>query len=123
MALLPKISPRSEEQRRADFERSLIRREAEIGGKLFGPVPKGRKRSFFCLDEHTWIWHEEWTVKGKRQAVTTRYDVRTNGIIKSQDGLNSNQLLSKQEARHLYQAVTLYQQRVDAEYQRMLQTA
>lgn len=121
MAFLPKILPRNDDQRRADLERSLIRRESAIGGKLFGPVPKGYKRSFFCLDEHTWIWHEEWTVKGQRRAVTTRYDVRPNGVIKSQDGASSNQLVTGDEARNLYQAVTLYQQRVDAEYQRILQ--
>ena len=123
MSFLPKITPRSDEQRRADLEQSLIRREAAIGGKLFGPVPKGHKRSFFCLDEHTWIWHEEWTVKGQRRAVTTRYDVRPTGVIKSQDGVSSNQLVTGEEARNLYQAVTLYQQRVSTEYQRILQAA
>lgn len=123
MALLPKILPHNDEQRRADLERSLIRREAAIGGQLFGPVPKGHKRSFFCLDEHTWIWHEEWTVKGQRKAVTTRYDVRPDGVIKSQDGVASNQLVVGNEARNLYNAVMLYQRRVDAEYQRLLQIA
>lgn len=123
MAFLPKILPRSDKQRQADIERALIRREAEIGGKLFGSVPKGHKRSFFCLDEHTWIWHEEWIVKGQRRVLTTRYDVRPNGVIKSQDGVASNQLVTGDEARNLYQAVVLYQQRVDGEYQRILQMA
>lgn len=122
MSFLPKILPRSPQQRQADFERALIRREAEIGAKLFGPVPKGHKRSFFCLDEYTWIWYEEWVVKGRRQAVTTRYEVRPDGVIKSQDGAPSRQLLSAHEARHLYRAVELYRDRVNAEYQRLLQS-
>lgn len=126
MALLPKIVPtlpRRDDRRQAELERALIRRESAIGGQLFGPVPKGHKRSFFCLDEHTWIWHEEWAVKGQRRSVTTRYDVRPSGVIKSQDGVTSNQLVTGAEARNLYNAVLLYQQRVDAEYQRMLQAA
>lgn len=119
---LPKIFPRTPEDRHADIERSLIRKEAEIGGTLFGPVPKGRRRQFFCLDEHTWIWHEEWNVSGQRQAVTTRYDVRPNGIIKSQNG-HANQRLSYKEAKHLFSAVDSYYRRVSSEYQRMLQAA
>ena len=41
-------------------ERDLIRLESEIGAQLFGPLPKGRRREFFCLDASTWIWHEEY---------------------------------------------------------------
>jgi hypothetical protein len=120
MHLLPKISPRTSDQRRADFRSSLMRREAAIGGKLFGPVPKGHKRSFFCLDRHTWIWHEEWMDKSGRRVVTTRYEVRPDGVIKTQDG-QAAQKLSATEARHLYDAVDLYQRRVEAEYGRILQ--
>lgn len=120
--LLPKVFPRSAEDRQAKFERSLIQREAEIGGKLFGPVPKGHKRQFFCLDEHTWIWHEEWTANGKRHSVVTRYDVRPNGVIKSQNG-HVNQRLTPAEARHLYRAAELYQEQVDADYRQLLKIA
>ncbi len=119
MRLLPKILPRSDVDRRADLERSLLRREAKIGGQLFGPLPKGHSRQFFCLDEHTWIWHEEWLVGAKRQFITTRYDVRAKGVIKSQDGKPSQYVVGD-EARNLCQAVKLYQQRVDVDYQSML---
>jgi hypothetical protein len=34
-------------------ERELIQLESEIGAKLFGPVPQGFRREFFCLDENT----------------------------------------------------------------------
>ena len=38
---LPRFLPRDPASRRAEFERSLIRTEAEIGGRLFGPVRPG----------------------------------------------------------------------------------
>jgi len=122
MRLLPKIFPRNEAERQAEIERSLIREEAKIGGELFGPIPAGHRREFFCLDEHTWVWHEEWLSNGQRQIVTTRYDVRPSGVLKLQGG-KSYQRLSKQEAINLYRATELYGQRVTAEYQRLLQAA
>ena len=113
--LLKSITSQKQEQRQAELYRNLIRREAKIGGQLFGPLPKGGRREFFCLDEHTWIWHEEWLdEKGERQVKTTRYDVRPNGVIKVQDGQPS-QYVTLEEARRLYQAVDLYNQRIYAE--------
>lgn len=123
MNLLPKFLPRSTTQDDAALERALLQREAEIGGKLFGTIPKGHTRQFFCFDEHTWIWHETWTDDaGRKKAVTTKYETRPNGVIKSQDG-QSYQRLTLDEARNLYQAVGLYHERVTADYQRMFQTA
>lgn len=119
---LPKISPRNDDQKAADFERTMLQKAAKIGGAVFGPLPKGHDRQFFCLDENTWIWHEEWKQDGKLHSITTRYDVRSNGVTKSQDG-QATQRLSDEEARNLYKAVQLYQQRVDAEYRRMLQAS
>lgn len=103
-----------------ELYRNLMRHEARIGGTLFGPVPKGHRREFFCLDEHTWIWHEEWTDKdGKKQIRTTRYDVRPNGVLKAQDG-QPYRYLGEQEAQHLLAAVDMYIERVDQEiYQRV----
>lgn len=123
MNLLPKIFPRNDHQQQDDpIERELIRREAEIGGQLFGPVPKGHHRQFFCLDEYTWVWYEEWLQNGERKVVTTRYNVRPSGVLKAQDN-QPYRRLSKSEARNLYRATELYRQRVGAEYQRLLQTA
>lgn len=121
-SVLPRISPRNADERRQSIERSLIRREAQIGASVFGPVPKGHTRQFFCLDENTWIWHEEWMEGKQRKVVTTRYEVRPNGVLKLQTG-RGYQRLSRQETQHLYQAVELYSQRVEAAYDRMLQTA
>jgi hypothetical protein len=117
--LLPKIFPRSDEARQADFLRSLLQNEAVIGGQLFGPIPKGHKRQFFCLDENTWIWYEEWTVKGQKLNVTTRYDVRPNGIIKTQDG-QTPQVLTDNETINLYKATELYYKKISANYEQML---
>jgi hypothetical protein len=112
--LLHSINAQKQLERQAELQRKLIRHEAQIGGKLFGPVPQGGRREFFCLDEHTWVWHEEWVDKtGKRQVTTTRYDVRPSGVIKSQNG--HYQSLSRDEAIHLRDAVKLYVQRVQAE--------
>ena len=120
MSLLPKIQPRSEAQKAADAERSLLRYEAEVGSRLFGKVPKGHRRQFFCLDKNTWIWHEEWkNTKGVNQSVTTRYEITPSGILKIQDG-KTYQKLSAQEAKHLAQATHLYREKVVQEYDRVL---
>jgi hypothetical protein len=109
-------------QKRAQFKKALIHFEARIGGQLFGPIQKGHRREFFCLDEHTWVWHEEWKDKQGHHAVTTRYDVRPNGVFKSQGHL-SYQPLTKEEARNFYRAVGLYGERIDNEYRRLLGVA
>ncbi len=101
-------------QRESELLRKLIRREAQIGGEIFGPLPEGHRREFFCLDKHTWVWHEEWTDKdGQQQIKTTRYDVRPTQIVKSQNGIYSK--INESEARRLQTAVKIYKQRVKAE--------
>src|SRR5690606_16782567 len=108
------LAAQKQEQRKAELYRKLIQHEAKIGGQLFGAVPDGVRREFFCLDRHTWIWHEEWTDKnGQRQIKTTRYDVRPNGILKAQAG-QPYQPVTLEEARNLRQAARLYKQRIDA---------
>jgi hypothetical protein len=111
-------------QRQADMTKALIHHEAKIGGSLFGPIPKGTRREFFCLDKHTWVWHEEWTDKqtGKRQIMTTRYDVRPDGVLKSQGG-QSYRKLRGTEADNFYKAIEMYGQQVTAEYGRLLAAA
>lgn len=97
-----------EEERDAKRYRELIRKEAEIGGALFGPVKRGGRREFFCLDDKTWIWHEEWTDdQGQPRVVTTRYDIRPNGILKAQDG-QPYRYIDREEARRLYKAARMY---------------
>lgn len=120
--MLPKIAPRKDDSR-AVLRKKLMREEAKIGGKLFGPIPKGHRREFFCLDAHTWVWHEEWLDDlGNRQALTTRYDVRPGSVLKSVGG-KSYQQLSEDEARNLYHTTELYEQSVGLFYENLLQNA
>ncbi len=108
------LSAQKDAQRKADLYRKLLRHEAKIGGEVFGPVRPGGRREFFCLDEHTWVWHEEWIDQnGQHQYATTRYDVRPSGIVKSQNGRYSP--VTQQEARNLLNAAELYRQRVNTE--------
>lgn len=123
MKILPKFAHVKENERRARAYGDMIRQEAKIGGELFGPVPAGHRREFFCLDKYTWIWHEEWTDENRqRRIVTTRYDVRANAVLKAQDR-QPYQPVPFAEAVNLYQAVELYEKRVDEFYNNQLQTA
>jgi hypothetical protein len=110
----------AEEERRAEIYKSLIHWEAQVGGQVFGPVQKGGRREFFRLDDNTWVWHEEWTDNAGRHAMTTRYDVRQTGVVKSQGG-NVYQALTDEEFRNFYYAVKMYCQRINPELQRMSQ--
>ncbi len=106
---------KNNDSKEAKLYRDLLRHEARIGGELFGPVPPGGRREFFCLDKHTWVWHEEWKdANGKMQVRTTRYDVRDTGIVKVQDGQHY-QKVSRAEGQKLYKAAKLYQKRVNNE--------
>jgi len=113
--LYKSIINQKRQERQDELYRDLIRHEAKIGGKLFGPIPDGMRREFFCLDERTWVWHEEWTDKdGKARNKTIRYDVRPNRILKTQNSQHY-QLVLPEEARNLYKAMQLYNQRVNAQ--------
>ncbi len=102
------IQKQKEEREVSNYYRDLIRTEAAIGGRLFGEIPEGRRREFFCLDKNTWIWHEEWTdMLGGRQIRTTRYDIRPDKILKSQDG-SGYKAVSHEEARNLIAAAKNY---------------
>lgn len=93
-------------------ERELIKLESEIGSQVFGPIPAGRVRQFFCLDERTWIWYEEWTdEKRKKQSTTTRYEVHDKGIFKVQEGARYS-YLEGQELQNFVMAVKLYYEQV-----------
>ena len=119
MRLLDKVMQQKAQQRQADMLRGLIRQEARLGGELFGQVPAGHRREFFCLDRHTWVWHEEWQDQAGHHVMTTRYDIRPNGILKVQ-GNSGYQPLSADEARNLYRATKLYKERVGGMYQQLL---
>ncbi len=114
-SLFHSVKTQHDDERKAREYRELIRREAKLGGTLFGPVPEGVRREFFCLDINTWIWHEEWTDQnGVRHMVTTRYDVRPDGVLKAQDG-QPYTYIDLEEGRRLYKTVNLYKKLVHKE--------
>lgn len=123
MRLLSGFIGKRTAERREQFKRALLHFESRLGGQLFGSAEKNRRREFFCLDEHTWVWHEEWIdANGQHQVLTTRYDVRPQGVLKSQ-GHASYQALTPEEARNFKKAVHLYRQRIESEYRRILNAA
>ncbi|MCA9332634.1 hypothetical protein KDA00_02055 [Candidatus Saccharibacteria bacterium] len=101
-------------ERRQSIRRNLLRLEAKIGGQVFGKIPAGHSREFFCLDEHSWVWHEEWIDhNGNRQSMTTRYEIRPSGLIKVQNG--HYQPVSYEEAKRFKVATDRYFKRVRSE--------
>jgi len=94
--------------------KKLIHKESEIGSELFGPIPKGHRREFFCLDERTWVWHEEWYDNNNNlRSTITRYEIYPDKFLKIQNGQYYQ--LDKVEADNFYKAVKLYNQRTRTE--------
>jgi hypothetical protein len=113
--MLKGVVAQREENRQAELYRDFIRREAKIGGKLFGKVSDNIHREFFCLDERTWVWHEEWTdASGEDHVRTTRYDIRPDGVLKAQDG-QTYKKISDEEFKNLYRAAKIYSKKVKQE--------
>lgn len=94
-------------------ERELLQLESEIGAQLFGPIPPGHHREFFCFDDKTWIWYEEWKdpKTGRRQTTTTRYEVHEKGILKVLEGARYA-FIEGEELANLEAATALYYERV-----------
>lgn len=121
--LLSILAPNNPEERDSLIYRNFLRDAAQMGGSLFGEVPKGNRREFFCLDEHTWIWHEEWNdANGNPRVLTTRYDIRPQGIYKAQDG-QPYQPLTAEEAARLYAAMLQYQRNLHERFDPLLAAA
>lgn len=94
-------------------ERELLQMESYIGAQLFGDVPAGHRREFFCLDPHTWIWHEESVdhQTGEKKLSTTKYEVSDKGILKVQEGSRYSYVQGA-ELRNLLMATRLYYEQV-----------
>lgn len=120
--MLLNLFKQNAQNRRADAHKALLHHVAKIGGEVFGPIPAGRRREFFCLDEHTWVWHEEWKDGAGQHAITTRYDVRPSGILKSQ-GAHSYQRLTPQEEQNFRAAAYTFYQKIKPELDRLAQAA
>lgn len=94
-------------------ERELLQLESEIGSKLFGEIPSGHRREFFCLDANTWIWYEEWIdpLTKKREQSTTRYEVNEKGVLKVLEGARYS-YIEGLELENLVVATKLYYEQV-----------
>lgn len=93
-------------------ERELLTLESEIGAKLFGPVPAGSQRAFFCLDDKTWIWYEEQVSAGHRKSSNTiRYEITERGVLKVQENSKYNYLVGD-ELKNFAVAVQMYYEQV-----------
>ncbi len=99
-------------------ERELIKLESEVGSRLFGALPAGHRREFFCLDDHTWIWHEEWPDdKRKLQTSTVRYEINEHGVLKVQEGARYS-YLEGEELQNFGLSVRMYYEQVTREVYR-----
>ncbi|MEI9914111.1 MAG: hypothetical protein WDN66_03990 [Candidatus Saccharibacteria bacterium] len=120
MSILPRFLPRNDAQRAAAAERQLIHFESQFGRDIFGAIPKDHNRDFFCLDEFTWIWHEDWIdEKGNFKVMSTRYVLRPDGAIKSQNG-GAYQKLGDEESNHLFKAIKKYISIAQDQYTQLL---
>ncbi len=92
-------------------ERELIQLESNIGREIFGPVPPGHRREFFCLDEKTCIWYEEYKdEKGKVVTSTTRYEFLGDKVLKAHNGAKYS-YIEGSELKNLLLAVNMYYER------------
>ena len=104
-------------------DRDLLRMESQIGATLFGPIAPGHHREFFCLDESTWIWHEEWKdEKGIDRQSSVRYELHPNGILKVTEGPRYT-FIEGDELNNFVEATRIYYERAAREiYKRDPQT-
>ncbi len=118
--LLKTVMSQDGSNRRSIIRRNILHDLAKMGGSIFGPVPSGTRREFFCLDEHTWVWHEEWKdAQSAHHIRTTRYDIRPHGVFKAQDG-QPYRPLSLEEAKRFAAAIVEYQRRMHDKFDPLL---
>lgn len=94
----------------------LIRRESRVGSSLFGQVPSGHHREFFCLDQDTWVWFEEWKDARTNQhmQMNVLYELQPRGILKVVNG-EPRGYVEGQELVNLTNAMKTYARRISTE--------
>jgi hypothetical protein len=114
-AMTPVLPQFTAQKKRAKL-RELMRRESQIGATLFGPIPSGHQRDFFCLDARTWVWIEQWYDHEAKSAkmMQVQYEFQTRGVLKSVDGVAVGFVQADELAR-LLKAIYTYQQKVHQE--------
>lgn len=55
-------------------EEDLLNAESSLGRTIFGPIPEGQSREFFCYRKNVWLWYEN--------GIIIRYEVRPDGVFK-----------------------------------------
>lgn len=110
--MLPQLAA----QKKLTKLRQLMRRESQIGATLFGPVPAGHQRDFFCLDERTWVWAERWFDAHERveKSMQVQYEFQSRGVLKRVDGVAVGFVKGSELAR-LLEAIYTYHHRVKQE--------
>lgn len=104
--------PKQADSKKLRSERELIQAESKIGREIFGEIPKGYQREFFCLDETTCIWYEEFkNAEGKTESITTRYEIQGDRVMKVQGGSRYS-YLEGDELNNLLTAIHMYYERV-----------
>lgn len=83
------------------------KQERELTRQLFGELGVGRRRDFFCQDEGTWVWYEEWREGSHRRYMTTKYFIADDQISKTLNG-GDKQPLEAEEMKNFVQAVIKY---------------
>ena len=93
--------------------RELMQAESEIGARLFGPIPYGHQRSFFNVNETTWIWYESWKdpITREEHSLTTKYEITPEKIIKTQGQAKYEEVVGE-EFENLIVAIDLYYEAV-----------
>lgn len=117
-------SPRARHQQHLVRRQQLLQQEALVGGSLFGAVPAGHQREFFCLDRYTWVWFESWRdAEGQPQQLIVRYEAQPGGVLKTVNGEPAG-YTEGQELDHLLRTIDHYTRRVSARvYGQQLATA
>jgi hypothetical protein len=80
--------------------------EAAAGGRLFGDIPEGTQRQFYCIDQKTWYWREI-TIQ---QDITTIYQIEPERVKKIQNGQTAQ--INKGEIANLLSATQRYYEQV-----------
>lgn len=105
-------------------ERELISQESKIGARLFGPIPAGHRREFFCLDDTSWIWHEAWKDhNGADKETTVRYELNQHGILKVQEGSRYSYLEGPELSNFLAAVKAYHDQVIRTIYSQLPQAA
>ncbi len=92
-----------------ETQQQLLQKEGALGGKIFGELRPDQSRTFFCLNETTWIWSDNWFDRNERRATnqTVHYQVQKLGVTKITQGISSA-FIEGDEFKNFFNAVTIY---------------